>query len=163
MDKPKNKNYLAVMGQVNLDDIYVQQVFDYYRQRFLKNESTQLFVHQSPRIPSQLREHGFICLCDRKLGLELDGQRSLEGGAIRGSMKRIGLFLTKGGELFRNRVVFPEVDERGYIVSATGYLYGKRIRAEQSAVIHWRRPDPEQYICQGMKLVEELTHAKAFH
>ena len=156
-------NYGHILNRVNLDDIYIQQVFDYYRQSYLNSEKAQLFVEQSPRVPDLLREHDFIGLCDRKLGLEIGTQRSLEGGAIRGSMKRMGLFLATGGELFRNCVVFPEFSASGCIVAASAYRYGERIRKWQQSTIQWERPDPEHYTTNGLERVKEILHAKAFH
>ncbi|MFT6908874.1 MAG: hypothetical protein ACJAS1_005581 [Oleiphilaceae bacterium] len=162
----KNSNiskFANVLAQVNLEDIYLRQVFEYYMTCYTASGWAQAYVQNSSRIPEELRASKSIGLVDRTLGGRLGGQRTLEGGAIRGSMKQAGLFLTTGGELFRHCVVFPQFEDSGLVVSAVGYRYGQRIRPTQSAVIHWTKPDPDEYCCRGLKLVEDLTHAKTNH
>jgi hypothetical protein len=157
----KAKNINKLLGNINQDEVYLQQLFGYYRECYLQDKSLQLFVKTSPRIPDEYREHSYIGLCDRTVGLLLPKTKTLDGGAIRGSLKQIGLFLPTGGELFRGCIVFTKRNNNKQILSAIGYRYGARIRPWQLPVIQWTKPELDNYINQGMKLVEEVTYGKA--
>ena len=37
-------SYLNVLGQINLDDLHIQQAFEYYQQRYQLNSEAQKFV-----------------------------------------------------------------------------------------------------------------------
>lgn len=150
--------HFALFGQLSLEDMYIGQAFDYYTQRYQTCEWAQKFVEQSTRIPDEFRDHTYISLWDRTLGLNIPKRRSLDGGSIRGSLQHTGLFTPKGGELLRNCVVFADKDEYGNIVSATGYRYGARIRDWQATIIHWQKPEPDFYIEQGMSFVQEVMY-----
>lgn len=43
-----NKTLQHILAQINLDDIYIKQAFDYYHERFLANHREQDFVSSSP-------------------------------------------------------------------------------------------------------------------
>lgn len=60
--------YLQLLGQLNLDEMYLQQVFDFYHQRYLQSDLAQQFVAASPRINAELRTCPLIGFCDRTLG-----------------------------------------------------------------------------------------------
>jgi len=47
--------YLQLLGQLNLDEMYLQQVFDFYHQRYLQSDLAKQFVAASPRINAELR------------------------------------------------------------------------------------------------------------
>lgn len=152
----------SIFGKLSLGDIYITQAFDYYRDCYLKGKSAQDFVRENRVISTNLISNTDIGFCNRTLGLQIPDSRTLEGGAIRGHLKRCGLFTGNGGELFRECVVFPEKDQYGNYVSATGYLTG-RIRPWQKAIIHWNKPEPDSFIAEGLKLVREVAYGKACH
>jgi len=152
----------TLLGQLSLEDMYIKQAFDYYRNCLLADEKKRLIAASLAAIPAELQSHSSKGVCDRTLGLQIPNGRTLEGGAIRGHLQHSGLLNTSGGELFRGCIVFPERDEFGHIVSAVGYRYG-RVRSWQASIIHWHKPDIGQFIIEGMKLVKEIAHAKAYH
>ncbi|MCB4438570.1 hypothetical protein LHL20_20300 [Alteromonas sp. McT4-15] len=155
--------YQTMLRQINLQDIYIQQAFEFYRDRYCNNDEIQRFVSTSSAIPDELRDHAFIGLCDRALGLEIPSARTIEGGAIRGHYQHCGLFVPSGGELFRGCVVFPEFDDNtGQFVSAVGYRFG-RVREWQKPVVHWTKPQPDQLVMDGLNTVRKMVHAKAYH
>jgi len=158
-----NLLYQSVIAAQSLENIYIKQTFDYYRQRYLGSLRAQRFVAISERLPNELRDHDMPCLCDRTLGFIIPKRRSLEGGALRGALQRVGLLIATGGELFRGCIVFPTIDEYQHVISAIGYRYGTRIRHWQQPVVHWERPTPSFYISQGESLVEKLLYGKATH
>jgi hypothetical protein len=163
MNKPIQPSYMQLLGQLNLEDIYIKQTFKYYHQRYLACESKQEFVQQSSRIPDELREHDFTGVVDRTLGVEIPKSRTLDGGAMRGVLQTVGLILPTGGELFRGCIVFPEADENGNIIAAVGYRFGKRIRHWQLEVINWQKPAIESYVHSGLAFVKEVIYGKACH
>ncbi|GAA5134772.1 MULTISPECIES: hypothetical protein [Colwelliaceae] len=163
MSNIQQPSYMQVLGQLNLEDIYIQQMFDYYHECFEANEQYQQFVLESSRIPDELRDHSYAGICDRTLGTEVPKARSLSGGAMRGTMQTVGLIRSSGSELFRGCAVFPKLDERGQIISAVGYRFGKRIRHWQQEVVYWEKPKLDGYVHEGLAFVKEVIYGKACH
>lgn len=163
MSQAIQPSYKQLLGQLNLEDIYIQQTFEYYFQRYEERDDMQYFVQHSPRIPDELRSHKFIGVCDRILGTEVPKTRTLSGGAMRGTLQTVGLVHSTGSELFRGCIVFAETDDQGGVVSAVGYRYGDRIRHWQKEVIHWQKPALGAYVHDGLAFVREVIYAKACH
>lgn len=155
-----NKTLQHILAQINRDDIYIKQAFDYYHERFLANHRAQDFVNSSPLLCETMKQNAHIGLCDRTLGRHLPSARTMEGGAIRGHYRTCGLFRASGCELFRGYIVFPCVDGEGVITSAVGYRYG-RIRDNQPAVIEWQKPATHELVVAELQHVKELIHGKA--
>jgi hypothetical protein len=155
--------YLHVLGQFSLFDLNIQQLFEKYHQDYINDETAQWFVKMSKRLPDDLRTHTYIGVSNRGVGKGLASARTLEGGEIRGSLKQAKLFLPdSGGELFRGCVIFPVISEHDKIIAATGYRYG-RVRSWQHALIHWDRPEPNDYIIDGMTSIKEVMYEKTYH
>lgn len=153
--------YLQLLGQLNLDAMYLQQVFDFYHQRYLQSELAKQFVGASPRINEELRLCPLIGFCDRTLGKELPERRSFDGGAIRGSLQRQGLLMTSGHERFRGCVVFPELDAQQNIIAAVGFRIAVRLRHWDKPVVRWHKPEPGFYQQQGFNSVKGLIYGQA--
>ena len=132
MNQSTQPSYMQILGQLNLEDIYIQQAFDYYHERYSMSDEYQQFVQESPRIPDELRDHDFVGICDRTLGT-------------------------------RGFVVFPEFDDKGNIISAIGYRFGKRIRHWQEGVIYWEKPVSDGYVQDGLKFIKEVIYGKTCH
>jgi hypothetical protein len=154
--------YKQLLGQLNLEDIYVKQAFEYYNAQFMGSETVQHFVETSSVIPAELKQHEYIGLCDRTLGMQLSSARTIEGGVVRGHYQHCGLFIPTGGELFRGCVVFPERDNTGQVVSAVGYRFG-RVRDGQSLIIHWQKPALGELIAQGINNIKEVAYGQAYN
>jgi len=161
MSKVQRPAYFNVLGQLNLEDIYIQQTFDFYRERYQVNEALHQFVKESPRIPDHLRGYQYIGVSDRTLGTKLPVARTLDGAAIRGALQTLELINSTGSELFRGCIIFPEFDEKRDIVGAVGYRYGDRVRHWQQAVIHWEKPAINGFVKEGLALVREAIYGKA--
>jgi len=140
----------------------IKQLFDYYHQCFISSDRAGMFIESAVSIPQDLKEHSFPCLCNRNVSTQIDGRRTLHGGAIRGSLQHDGLLLDSGGELFRGCVVFPYLGEHGQIASASGYRFAKRVRKGQQCVIHWQKPTPEFVLVKNMAAIKEIIHEKAY-
>jgi hypothetical protein len=153
--------YLQLLGQLNLDAMYLQQVFDFYHQRYLQSELAKLFVAESPRLNAELRLCPLIGFCDRTLGKELPERRTFDGGAIRGSLQRQGLLMTSGHERFRGCVVFPELDAQQNIVAAVGFRIAVRLRHWDKPVVRWHKPEPGSYQQQGFNMVKGVIYGQA--
>lgn len=157
-------NYLKLLAIPSLNAIYIQELFDDYRDCYLNDKSHQEFVQTSPRIPEELRDHSYIGVCDRTSGKRIKKARTLDGGAKRGSLLRDGLYIPPHcGELFRGCIVFPLMDDNGGIISAMGYRFGDRIRKGDKSVIHWKKPEPDEFVTKGIQLAKGLIYAKARH
>ncbi|MDP5033299.1 hypothetical protein [Paraglaciecola sp.] len=157
-----NSNYLNVLGQINLDNLHIQQTFDYYQQRYTQSELAKCFVQSSCRITDEHRRNLNIGFCDRTLGTNVPKRKSVEGAAIRGSLQRCGLIRATGHELFRGCIVFPAYDDCGNVGSAVGYRIG-RIREGDKPVVLWHRPDPKFFVDVGMTFAKEIIREKAYH
>lgn len=162
MNFQENSIYKHLLGQLNLEDIYIKQAFEHYHKCYVENDAIQEFVVNSFEIPVELKQNEYIGLCDRTLGLQLPKGKTMEGGAIRGHYQHSGLFIASGGELFRGCVVFPDLDESGQIVSATGYRYG-RVRNWQQSVIHWQKPALGELVTLGLNNVKEVAYGQTYH
>ena len=151
-----------IFGKLSLEDMYIKQGFDYYRSCLISNEVKRKLALSTKIIPEELLLHPYMGICDRTLGLKIANSRTPEGGAIRGHFLHSGLFVSAQSELIRCCIVFPEQDEFGHFISAIGYRYG-RVREWQQAVIHWHKSEMGQFVLEGMKLVKEISYAKAYH
>ena len=156
--------YAHIFGQFSLSDIYIKQAFDYYREAFKKNAFIQHFVETTDLIPDELKAHHYIGLCDRNFGLEVQSNKTIEGGNMRGHYLHNGLFIASGGQFFRGCVVFPEFDDSGQIISAVGYRHG-RVREDmgQTLIKHWRKPAPGELVNLGKDKVKEAVYGHAHH
>jgi hypothetical protein len=163
MNQSTQPSYMQILGQLNLEDIYIQQAFDYYHERYSMSDEYQQFVQESPRIPDELRDHDFVGICDRTLGTKIPKTRTFDGGAMRGGLQTVDLISSTGNELFRGFVVFPEFDDKGNIISAIGYRFGKRIRHWQEGVIYWEKPVSDGYVQDGLKFIKEVIYGKTCH
>ena len=155
-------HYINVLGQIKLDELHIQQAFDYYRNRFQESLSAQEFVGNNCAIDVELRDSTAIGYCDRTMGRNIPRAKTVEGAAIRGSLQRVGLVRATGHELFRGCVVFPTYHDNGTVISAVGYRIG-RIRSGDKAVVYWRRPEPKAFVDAGMTFAKEIVHGQAYH
>jgi hypothetical protein len=157
-----DNTYLNVLGQINLDDLHIQQAFDYYLLRYRQCDLAQEFVKSNCKIDENTEGDTIIGFCDRTMGTNIPKCRTPEGAAIRGSLQRCGLVRASGHELFRGCIVFPTLDDDGSIISAVGYRVG-RIRGGSKAIVYWHKPEPKAFVDVGMAFAKELINAKAYH
>ena len=136
MNVPSTNQYLDVLGQLNLDELNIQQAFDYYRVRYQQSTFAQQFVINNCRIENEFITELSIGYCDRTMGKNIPKTKSPEGAEIRGSLQRCGLVRPSGHELFRGCIVIPTVDNSGSITSAVGHRVG-RLRNGDKPVVYW--------------------------
>lgn len=154
--------YADVLGQVSLDNLHVDQAFEYYNKCYQTSSVAKRFVNTCSRIDNILKSNPDIGYCDRTMGRRIPKARSPEGAAIWGSLRRSGLVRASGHELFRGCVVVPTYNDMGNVISAVGYRLG-RIRKGDRPVVHWGKPEPKAFVYVGMSLAKELIHGQAFH
>lgn len=157
-----DNHYLNVLGQINLDELHIQQAFDYYQQRYQDSSLAQQFVASNCRIDNEFITELRIGYCDRTMGTNIPKARTPEGAAIRGSLQRCGLVRSTGHELFRGCIVISTVDNNGSIISAVGYRVG-RLRNGDKSVVYWHKPEPKTFVDVGMSFAKELIHGQAYH
>jgi hypothetical protein len=162
MNLYNENNYLNVLGQINLDDLHIQQTFEYYQKCYQANCRAQAFFTESCRLADEYGDSLLIGLCDRTMGKNIPKCRSPEGAAIRGSLQRCGLVRASGHELFRGCIVLPSYDENFNVISAVGYRMG-RLRAGDKSIVYWHKPEPKSFVDVGMSFAKELINAKAYH
>ena len=158
----QQSSYMQVLGQVNLDNLHIQQAFEYYQQRYQDSPFAQQFVGNNCCIDNEFITELSIGYCDRTLGKNIPKARSPEGAEIRGSLQRCGLVRPTGHELFRGCIVIPMVDNNGSIISAVGHRVG-RLRNGDKSVVYWHKPEPRAFVDVGMAFAKELMHGQAFH
>jgi hypothetical protein len=154
-------DYLSLLNDVNYDEVYLNQVFQYYHERFMHSDIAQAFLVHEDRVPEKYLDNSLIGLCDRTLGRNIPTARTFEGGAIRGSLQRCGIIRPSGHELFRGCVVFPHFNRDGQINSAVGYRIAERIRHWDKVIVHWKKPKPNAYEKQAMQRAKEMIYGKA--
>lgn len=162
MSQLTTARFINVLGQINLDELHIQQAFDYYQQRYQSSSLAQQFVVSSCRIDDEFKCDLNIGFCDRTMGTNIPKARTPEGATIRGSLQRAGLVRSSGHELFRGCIVIPTVDNNGSIISAVGYRVG-RIRNGDKPVVYWHKPEPKAYVKTGMSYAKELIHGQTYH
>ena len=155
-------SYLNVLGQINLDELHIQQAFEYYQERYQSSSLAQQFVASNCRIDYEFITELSIGYCDRTMGTNIPKTRTPEGAAIRGSLQRCGLVRPTGHELFRGCIVIPTVDNNGNIISAVGYRVG-RLRNSDKSVVYWHKPEPKTFVDVGMSFAKELINGQAYH
>ncbi|QHJ09970.1 hypothetical protein FX988_00179 [Paraglaciecola mesophila] len=162
MNTSYTNNYLDVLGQLNLDELNIQQAIDYYRACYQKSTFAQQFVANNCRIDNEFIAELSIGYCDRTMGKNIPKAKSPEGAEIRGSLQRCGLVRPTGHELFRGCIVIPTVDNNGSIISAVGHRVG-RLRNGDKSVVYWHKPEPKAYVDVGMSFAKELIDGQAYH
>ena len=154
-------DYLSLLNEVNYDEVYLNQVFQYYHERFMHSDIAQAFLVHEDRVPEKYLDNPLIGLCDRTLGRNIPTARTFEGGAIRGSLQRCGIIRSSGHELFRGCILFPKFNSDGQIVSAIGYRIAERIRYWDKVIVRWKKPKPNAFEKQAMLIAKELIYGKA--
>lgn len=154
-------DYLSLLNEVNYDEVYLKQVFQYYHERFMHSDIAQAFLVHEDRVPEKYLDNPLIGLCDRTLGKNIPTARTFEGGAIRGSLQRCGIIRSSGHELFRGCVVFPHFNRDGQINSVIGYRIAERIRYWDKAIVRWKKPKPNDFEKNAMRIAKELIYGKA--
>lgn len=131
---------------LNTDDTYLEQVIGYYHLQLLKHyDRLQHIVPlKLPLEDVKLQRWGY---CDRTLGLHLPSAETLEGGAIRGALQRLGVFKPNGRELFRGCIVIPVLDETGAVIAIKGKRVATRLPRRCPRWIDWFRQDEQ--VCGG--------------
>jgi hypothetical protein len=160
--QPNENKYIEVLGHIDLNELHIQQTFDFYHERYLSSDLAQAFVKNMVEVIENIHASKCVGFCDRTMGKKIPPRRSFEGGAIRGSLQRCGLIRPTGHELFRGCIVFPAFDGDGIIISAVGYRVG-RFRGGRKAKVYWHKPEPKTFVDIGMALAKELINAKTYH
>jgi hypothetical protein len=158
----RNQKCLEVLGQINLDDLHIEQAFSHYSQRYRESKLAQQFVAHRCLIADEHHNGCMVGFCDRTLGKNIPKSKSVDGAAIRGSLQRCGIVRATGHELFRGCIVFPSSDSSGNITSAVGYRIG-RIREGDKAVVYWHKPESASFVDVGMTFAQELIREQACH
>ncbi|KZW99043.1 hypothetical protein JL49_19630 [Pseudoalteromonas luteoviolacea] len=160
MDSDSFLDYLSLVNDIDYDEVYLNQVFQYYHERFMHSDVAQAFLVHEERVPEKFLNNPLIGLCDRTLGKHIPKARTFEGGAIRGSLQRFGILRPTGHELFRGCVIFPSFDDSGHIKSAVGYRIAERIRYWDKIIVYWQKPKAHAFEKMAMKQAKGLIHGK---
>lgn len=155
-------DFLHVVNKLCLDDMHINQTFDYYHSQYCRSAAASDFVATSERIPEVLRQSNYIGYSDRTMGTKIPPRRSYEGAAIRGALQRCGLIRASGHELFRGCVVFPEFDPEGHICSAIGFRIASRLREWDKPTVKWVKPPPGAFELMGLQTARDMINGKTY-
>jgi len=108
-----------MMVNANLEDVYINQLFDIYHQRLLSNTEAQIKLARRG-ISEQIIKQYRLGHCNRKLHNYIDCADTVEGGGFRGTLQSLALIKPTGHELLRGCIVEPVVDYDGNIIAACG-------------------------------------------
>ncbi|MFN2569687.1 MAG: CHC2 zinc finger domain-containing protein, partial [Candidatus Dormibacteria bacterium] len=127
------------------------QVVAYYHET-LKQSPEALAYLASRRLGSaELVSHFRLGFANRTLGYRLPHSASVEGGALRSRLQRLGVIRPSGHEHFNGSLVVPVFDEAGAVVE----LYGRNVTAKlrKGTPTHLYLPGP----LRGVFNVEALA------
>jgi len=128
----------AMMVEVNADDIFLHQLFDYYHQQLVGNTRVYQRLIDFGLTETAI-ENGKFGYCDRTLNRYINRSATADGAPFRGRMRRLGLIKETGHELLRGCWVEPVFDNKGDVISACGVKLSKRIRRKAPQAIYWYR------------------------
>jgi hypothetical protein len=130
----------SMMIEVHVEDIFLNQLFNYYHQQLVGNTRVyqQLLAFGLTETVITTRQFGY---CDRTLNRNINRSVTTDGAAFRGSMRRLGLIKETGHELLRGCVVEPIFNDKGKVISACGVKLAKRVRGNAPQAIFWYRQD----------------------
>lgn len=128
----------GMMVEVNIDDVFLPQLFGYYHQRLMANSSVYTYLITSGMTDAAIvnRQLGY---CDRTLNRHIKRSITTDGATFRGCMQRLELIKATGHELFRGCLVEPIFDTQGNVISACGVKLGKRVRRNAPQTLFWYR------------------------
>ena len=125
---------------INVDDIFLAQLFDYYHQQLVSNPKVYKQLVTLGLTESTI-VNGKFGYCNRTLNRTVERSVTIDGAAFRGCMQRLALIKRTGHELFRGCVVEPVFNQSGEIVAACGIKCAERIRRNAPHVIYWYRQE----------------------
>jgi DNA primase catalytic core len=118
------------------------QVVAYYHET-LKQSPEALAYLASRRLDSaELVSHFRLGFANRTLGYRLPHSATVEGGALRSRLQRLGVIRSSGHEHFNGSLVVPVHDEAGAVVE----LYGRKVTAKlrKGTPAHLYLPGPHR-------------------
>jgi hypothetical protein len=116
---------------------YVPLVIQHYHTSLLTNEKALTYLQQHYGIDEQVIEQYQLGFSDRSLGKGMPHHRTDEGGSLRGSLARLGVYKkATGHEAFRGCVVIPIITQ-GEVAG----FYAERIgRPQRDAMPYYFAP-----------------------
>ncbi len=100
------------------------QVVAYYHETLKQSPEAQAYLASRRLDSAELVSHFRLGFANRTLGYRLPHSASVEGGALRSRLQRLGVIRSSGHEHFNGSVVVPVIDEAGAVVG----LYGRKVR-----------------------------------
>lgn len=100
----------------------LHQIVDYYHQTLKENTGALNYLQKRRLDHPEVIDHFKLGFCDRSLGTRLPLKNRKEGGAIRGSLQRLGILKSSGHELLRGSVVVPVIED-GQVIQ----MYGRKV------------------------------------
>ncbi|MEA2685085.1 MAG: hypothetical protein QOE93_280 [Actinomycetota bacterium] len=118
------------------------QVVAYYHETLKQSPEAQAYLASRGLDSAELVAQFRLGFADRTLGYRLPPSASVEGGALRSRLTRLGVIRPSGHEHFNGSLVVPVVDEAGNVVE----LYGRKITAKlrKGTPAHLYLPGPHR-------------------
>ncbi|GAB3036691.1 hypothetical protein [Bowmanella dokdonensis] len=112
------EEFEQMLMSVDIDELYLKQLFDIYHQRLLANAAAcKKLARRGISMDTITSQQ--IGICDRKLNRYVQTSEKPDGAGFRGALRRLGLTKANGHEIFRGCIVEPVFDE-GKLIAACG-------------------------------------------
>ncbi len=127
------------------------QVVAYYHETLKQSPEAQAYLASRKLDSAELVARFRLGFANRTLGYRLPHSSSVEGGALRSHLTRLGVIRSSGHEHFNGSLVVPVHDEAGAVVE----LYGRKVTAKlrKGTPTHLYLPGPHR----GVFNVEALA------
>ena len=118
------------------------QVVAYYHETLKSSPEAQAYLASRRLDSAELVAQFRLGFANRTLGYRLPHSASVEGGALRSRLQRLGVIRSSGHEHFNGSLVVPVHDEAGAVVE----LYGRKVTAKlrKGTPAHLYLPGPQR-------------------
>ena len=118
------------------------QVVAYYHETLKQSPEAQGYLTSRRLDSAELVAQFRLGFANRTLGYRLPHSASVEGGALRSRLQRLGVIRSSGHEHFNGSLVVPVFDEAGAVVE----LYGRKVTAKlrKGTPAHLYLPGPHR-------------------
>lgn len=131
------------MHTINEDSL-VAFVFSHYHQSLQSSDRALQFLATLGLVQPQTIDDLYLGFADRTLGSQLPPDTTPTGAAVRGCLRRLGLFRASGHELLWGCVAFPLRDALGNVIGAYAFKLSDFEKSHRLVPVSWvrdRRPE----------------------
>jgi DNA primase len=124
------------------DPALLNQVIGYYHATLKQSPEALAYLHKRGLTHPELIERFKLGYADRTLGLRLPEKTRKAGEAIRGQLRKLGLYRDSGHEHFNGCLIVPVIDEHGHVTEVYGRKLNDHLR--EGTPYHLYLPGPHR-------------------